>query len=450
MAVAFVQGISDSNTPGSPRALAFSSNVTKGHLLVAMFQVRGPGASVSNEFINDTLGNFWVPVFFTSGTSTASYGAITNNAGGTIFVYMQAWYCISKASGANTVTIASNQSGAGGNDLGIAEFSGITNPIVDVIVKNAGGASTAFEPLSITTGFTNEIIVAMSLTNSALTTSSAYNSPFVIIPSDNVNVYCPMGYCLAPTASTYNLSGTFVGNTGANTNASWAFAIRSTPSYTLATSASDSFSQANENPLSSGGKWTNNTGETGGGSIFPLQVVSHTVEGTGTSFTFGSAYYNAVSWSANQWSSAAAGTLNSTGGTNYIFPSVRISGTNNPAFYAALFQSPATAENSAYTILIRYNGGGATFYEVLVGTFGAGFVPTSGDTLTIVIVGTLIQLFYNGNFIAAAFDTTLSTGSAGIGVFNEGGVAFATISAWSGGSANLANNNLLMMMGCGT
>jgi len=90
------------------QAISYSSNVTAGDLLVYFHYPNNNSSTIS---IADTIGNSW-----TQAGSTATTG---------INVFT-AWYAISIASGANTVTGTFSANDAFGNIV-IAEYSGVSH-----------------------------------------------------------------------------------------------------------------------------------------------------------------------------------------------------------------------------------------------------------------------------------------------------------------------------------
>ena len=178
--------------------------------------------------------------------------------------------------------------------------------------------------------------------------------------------------------------------------------------------ATDNFTRGAENPLSDGGKWTEQTGSAG-----TLQTTGTLVEAV-TINTL-SVYYwsNISSWPNNQYSEMTVSTL--TGSSNNLIPAVRMD----------------TATNSGYFLLV--GGGGAV--EIAKYTSGTqtplatvtGITITAGDVFRISAIGPNIVAFHNGVAIMTVSDATYASGTVGISIF-AGVLANARSSLWAGGT----------------
>jgi hypothetical protein len=176
--------------------------------------------------------------------------------------------------------------------------------------------------------------------------------------------------------------------------------------------ATDNFTRGAENPLSDGGKWTEQTGSAGA-----LQTTGTLVEAVTTS-ALSFFYWNANTWPANQYSEMTVGTLT---GPNFLIPSVRMD----------------TATNSGYMLLVEGTGAVSITKFVsgaqtsLVST--AGITTTVGDVFRLTAVGPNLAAYRNGVLLLQTTNFIYTTGVAGIGIFAPT-LASATSSLWSGGT----------------
>jgi hypothetical protein len=182
-------------------------------------------------------------------------------------------------------------------------------------------------------------------------------------------------------------------------------AVRSLP-------ASDNFNRASEVPM--GGNWSVPTG----GNIDAFNLSSNTFTNP-IALSFNCImYWNADSFSADQYSQATA--------TVY----------NAPASYSlgimVRVQTSGAAGGNGY-----YFGGvaplGFGIYKIVGGSFTqllATTTFTDGDVLKLTAVGTTLEAFKNGSSVGSTTDSTYSTGQAGIGGY--GGAAFTVFDDWSG------------------
>jgi hypothetical protein len=141
------------------QAISYSSNVTAGDLLVYFHYPNNNSSTIS---IADTIGNSW-----TQAGSTATTG---------INVFT-AWYAISIASGANTVTGTFSANDAFGNIV-IAEYSGVshTSPF-DAYAGNfyAAGSTNPISSGNLTTTAAGDLLVAYFFDQGqGLVTGTAY------------------------------------------------------------------------------------------------------------------------------------------------------------------------------------------------------------------------------------------------------------------------------------
>jgi len=219
MALAFVQAKLNTSTTSGVNTV-YTSNVVSGNLLTAIMCVQGSTATLTTMGISDTIGNTWIPVF----------GSIQTPAGGSINKFIQAWYCLTKASGANTVAFTSNATGTiGANSGAIGEFSGFSGfALLDQKLAVAASGGTTFAQLAFgTTKIANEIFFCWSNCNGALSGTPTVNSPFAAVTSSASNSIAIDS--LPTTIGAFTMSGTWPSPGGANTNISAGFSISPTP-----------------------------------------------------------------------------------------------------------------------------------------------------------------------------------------------------------------------------
>lgn len=148
---AFVQGTG--GYAGGGGNLAYASNVTKGHLLVAAVEVKSSSGSASTSVItaSDSLGTAYSSVF----------GIIQNGAGD---AFALVWG-LAPSTGANTVHFSSNCTALSGYGLNITEFSGV-NALDQKSSFNgptSGASPKTMATPTITPGAASGIAIAFSL-----------------------------------------------------------------------------------------------------------------------------------------------------------------------------------------------------------------------------------------------------------------------------------------------
>lgn len=189
----------------------------------------------------------------------------------------------------------------------------------------------------------------------------------------------------------------------------------------LNTVASDTFVRANQNPIA--GNWS--TMFTGSG-VSGLQILSDAATSSATGNASYS-YWNAVSWSNDQWGSITIG----------VVPSASVS-------EGVLLRANTSGAQTGYLMFTSTNSGGSpsAFHigKYNSGTFTA--IASSANIYTIhlgdVITASAIQqelcIYQNGNLILCASDGTITSGAVGM-LANTNGNALSNISitGWSGG-----------------
>lgn len=184
----------------------------------------------------------------------------------------------------------------------------------------------------------------------------------------------------------------------------------------MSTLASDNFNRANGGL---GSSWTTVTGN-GAPQINTSQV--NTVAVGNDSY----AYYNGVSWPADQWSQCALKTVTGASG-KAAGPIVRaVPGANT--FY--LFHAEGVIGSSTVLEIRKCIAGAYT----TIATTGATSTVATGDVLYLEVQGTTLVARKNGTFVLSVTDSSIGTGNAGIGVFSDtGAVTDAALDDWSGG-----------------
>jgi len=200
------------------------------------------------------------------------------------------------------------------------------------------------------------------------------------------------------------------------------------------TLASDTFPSA-QNPIA--GNWTNCSNSGAGG----LKIASAgAVETIITNSALGQgAFYNAVSFPNDQWSSIVVGAKSN---GQYLGPGVRVTSTGSPGF-----------EWDGYWFAIE-GAGGAVIQRVASSggtTIASGVSALSvGDVLTLWVVGTHLTAYHNGVSILTATDSTYTSGAAGMNMYSPTSITTNQIASWQGGEFFSGVPNSLAMMGCGT
>lgn len=182
--------------------------------------------------------------------------------------------------------------------------------------------------------------------------------------------------------------------------------------------ASDNFTRANENPIA--GNWSQRFVGT---SWCAAQIVSNVVEST-VAGSNGDSYWNALTWNNNQWAQITVGAMSASS-----FVGVNLRGSLN------------SADNTAYRLYWNGNTGSSgtwAFQKYVSGvqtTLKTGTLTVNiGDTLTGVVIGTNLMLYWNNLLLAIVSDSSISAGVPGFMIAPITSVANAKITAWSGGN----------------
>jgi hypothetical protein len=247
----------------------------------------------------------------------------------------------------------------------------------------------------------------------------------------SVNAALASGYTPAQLTATYE--GVFnVPFTGLSLN--------------LTTLATDNFARANANPI--GGNWT---AIASGGGLGGSQILSDVVEPASLANPNGTSYYNAISWPNDQWATITAVAL--ANNSAVLGSGVRENTSGSPNLYLVKW-NPSSGQlgQSGVWTMVKRNAGTATTLAT-----GTGMVVSASDTITCVVIGTNIYLYWNGYLVAAATDSALTSGAAGLVNAVVTALSDSQLNGWSGGSFQAAppipstsGNGSLMMLGCGS
>lgn len=187
---------------------------------------------------------------------------------------------------------------------------------------------------------------------------------------------------------------------------------------------SDSFPQANENPLSSGGNWTTETT----GVFVPPQVISNNVTNTSLlGSVYNAAWYTGVSFPKDQYAeiTISAAVLATSFAIAYVRATAGVD-----TDYNLTIGGPIGATARAF--LIRRVTGTQT---ILVGPVT--ITLTLGDIFRIAVIGTTLSAFQNGVAIAgmsAITDSNISSGIPAIAVQTQTTNNDTKISKFAAGS----------------
>jgi hypothetical protein len=183
-AITIVQSNGPAYQGSSPGTAAFTSNVTKGNLLIVAGGAYSGAGTVSAP--TDTLTNAWTLVIQ---TNTAA------GCGGACGAYL--YYAIANASGADTVSMAFSATDLA---LSLAEISG-ANAVDQKAAAN--GTSTTAASGNMNTNAANELMFAFIITNDGTVTPV---SPFTLVAANSVNTLSESD--IVSTTGTYNATAT--------------------------------------------------------------------------------------------------------------------------------------------------------------------------------------------------------------------------------------------------
>lgn len=190
----------------------------------------------------------------------------------------------------------------------------------------------------------------------------------------------------------------------------------------------DSFSQSNENPLSSGGVW-----DGGYAGLGNMQVVSNKISAA-TVNVDERMTYNGLIFPSDQFAQATVKTWNTSSGASII------------GFHLLLRYAAPTAQ-TGYEIVIRRIGGAdnISVISVIAGTpttlgAGASITVAVNDIFKAIVIDNQISVFQNGILrYTPPTDVTTVSGRIGIGAFiNVGGATGdVEIDDFSGGALRI-------------
>jgi hypothetical protein len=162
MAISFVQA-ANGNFANSDPSTAFGSSVTAGNLLIAFYD--GVYHFAETPVISDTLnGTAWTPIFDYSDPNFSAHAT--------------AWYRVSAASGADTVTVTGGHSFRG---VTIAEFTGVST--ADQITSFVY-ATTNLTSGPVTTATADELFISFGICSGQGWQTGSVTSPMSLLGSD--------------------------------------------------------------------------------------------------------------------------------------------------------------------------------------------------------------------------------------------------------------------------
>jgi hypothetical protein len=203
------------------------------------------------------------------------------------------------------------------------------------------------------------------------------------------------------------------------------------PSLNFTTLGSDNFARSGPGM---GANWTNitTTGAWDGTQI----VSSGIVEALNTSVS-GQSFYSGATWPNDQWCQV---TVPACSGTSVVGGILRQDTSGAATCYR--FYWCGVLGTSGTMIVDKYVGGTSHSSDLGANTI-AGITLNVGDTITGVIVGTKLYVYWNNYLILSCIDTgtPIASGAAGILIYTAGPLADAQISAWSGGGLQAVPDN---------
>lgn len=188
--------------------------------------------------------------------------------------------------------------------------------------------------------------------------------------------------------------------------------------------ATDTFNRANGGL---GANWSTPTGGTA------QQIVSNNVESTVTN-SYNAQYYNAASFSTDQYSEVTIGTL---AASNYMGPIVRMQPGSNSG-YVAQINGPTGSANTTAILLTMTNG---VTTNIATNFGGVTTTPQIGDVFRLSVVGNVLSLYQNGTLVLQGNDVNNTYMTGQPGMFNYSAtIGNSQISKWTGGNANVIEN----------
>ena len=205
----------------------------------------------------------------------------------------------------------------------------------------------------------------------------------------------------ASTSYSYQVRAFNAGGTSSYTNT----ATATTPTTPPAGGplATDAFNRANENPIA--GNWSSVAAN--------LQLLDNAAQAASPNLGVnGVAFYNALTWPADQWSEVTISRVSTPGDNG---PAVRIASGAPTYYYAPVFASGS---------LEIYRSINHSWTQLLVAGTAA-----VGDRVRLEVQGTTLRVYRNGVLLGSVQDTQIATGSAGMGQDGTSGA----MDDWAGG-----------------
>ncbi len=186
----------------------------------------------------------------------------------------------------------------------------------------------------------------------------------------------------------------------------------------------DNFQRANENPLSQGGKWTENIyGD------HPLQVVSDVCEVTATSGDFAGMIYSGVALPNDQYASVTFATAPPSGSDSYLAPCIRF--TDGGDHFE---QEPSYL---VYLTSVNWQITWGAYNNIANGALSV----SAGDTFTFAVIGSSLYLYQNTTLLWSGTDATYASGGSALASVSFGQLSDCQCSYWSVGSASLTQTD---------
>ena len=220
--LSYIQSVTTGSVAGANGAASFTS-ATKGNLLVTMCFQSVPGGlgGTPTMSIADTPNgvstNAWTKVWANVGTLGLGNGA-----------WYQAWVCINKATGADTITVTPSVVTGRFTTLSIFEVSGFTTAFrLDQVGTATGPSLTKTIPeVDLTTLYPMEALFAMTQMGVGDTGNPTITGNYTFASSTGTgswNDWC--AYSLQASAGTYKYTGTSQNAAVNANNGSFAFSI---------------------------------------------------------------------------------------------------------------------------------------------------------------------------------------------------------------------------------
>lgn len=342
-------------------------------------------------------------------------------------IHVRFCYAFAAIAGANTITYSFSGAGATFIEVQQGEWTGV-DTIDSLASGEATGNSTTPTPPAITTTQPGELLISYAGLGSGNHTSWGANYPLFLLGitgggagTSTANAWADRHNVVTGAYSTALISASD------NWGAGVASFYKILPVAPIA-NQSDSFTRADENPLSNGGKWTTVLGAT-----CPLKIVSNLATNATSGGNGCSEYWNNVVFPDDQFSQTIVNAIDTSTNFSDQGPLVRTSAASSDAFY---FGSMFTATQnplggSQQLFLSRVVNSGEQVLAVTNQTVN------SGDVIRIEARGPVFLEKLNGTVILVGVDTNasaLESGFSGAHIFDGSGVGIHKMSAWTGGA----------------